>query len=252
MIQREMAKDQRLIAYVGKLSLEKGVHCLLTALPVVVARVPTVHLLVIGDGVAREPLEAMVTALSQGDFRNAARILTQTPTAPQEQPWLDPVIRFWEQVDRAEYLQEAVGLPEKVKFAGYLPHEVIAEILPDAELLVIPSLVKEAFPLVSLEALACGVLPMGTYHGGLMPVLDEIAATLKLSRNLIRVDRRPERMVADLAHKIVRLLQYLSAPGVQEQVACRCRALAIKKYDWERIVDRLEQVYAEAAQDVIG
>jgi len=246
------ARDQRLIAYVGKLSLEKGIHCLIAALPVIAARVPEVHLLVIGDGVARKPLEEMIAALSRGDFHNAARILAQTPTAPQEQSWLVPVSRFWEQVNEAEYLQEAVGLPQRVRFTGYLTHEAIAEVLPDAELLVIPSLVKEAFPLVSVEALACGVLPLGTYQGGLMPVLDEIAAALKLPGDLIQVDPRPETFVTDLADKIVRLLQHLTAPEVRERVACRCRALAIEKYDWERIVDRLERVYAEVSRGVVG
>jgi glycosyltransferase involved in cell wall biosynthesis len=229
--------------------LEKGVHCLIAALPEIAARASDVQLLAIGDGVARESLQTMVAALGRGDLSTVVRALAEVSTAPQEQPWLMPVTRFWEQVDQADYLVHAADLADRVQFTGYLPHEAIAAVLPQAHLLVIPSLVKEAFPLVSVEALACGVLPVGTYHGGLVPVLDEIAAVLQLPEDLIRIAPQPETFVAELAEKVVGALEYLAAPGVRKQVARRCRALAVEKYDWDRVVDRLERVYVEVGRD---
>ncbi|MFQ5854654.1 MAG: glycosyltransferase family 4 protein [Anaerolineae bacterium] len=235
------------MVYVGKLSLDKGVHCLIAALPEIAAWVPDVHLLVIGEGVAWSPLEKMVAALDRGDLEAAAQALAEAPTAPQEQSWLAPVTLFWEHVDEAAYraAARAACLGGRVTFAGHLPHADVARVLPAAEVLVIPSLVKEAFPLVSLEALACGVPPVGPYHGGLMPILDEIATALDPWGNLIRVDPRPEAFVADLAARVSRLLHHLSAPDIRDQTARRCRTIAVRNYDWDRVVKELEQVYRE-------
>ncbi len=239
----------RRVVYVGKLSLEKGVHCLIAALPEIVAECPDTHLSLIGEGVARESLEKMVKALGRGEMSAAARALAEVPAAPQEQPWLTPATLFWERVDKAAYQDtaRAADLANRVTFVGYLSHPTMAGVLPAAEVLVIPSLVKEAFPLVSLEALACGVLPVGPYHGGLMPILDEIAAELGPLGNLIRLDPRPEAFIADLIDKVSRLLQYLATPGIRQQVVRRCRSIAVRKYDWRHIVSRLEQVYCEVS-----
>ncbi|RME81922.1 MAG: glycosyltransferase [Caldilineae bacterium] len=237
---------RRTIAYLGKLSLEKGIHCLIAALPLVSARVPDAHLLVIGGGVARESLEDMVAALGRGDLAGAAEFLARAPTASQRPGWLRPLTRFWEQVDRPAYLEQAASLPRRVEFTGFVPHPHLAEVLSRAEMLVIPSLVKEAFPLVSLEALACGVLPMGTYQGGLVPVLDHISETLKLPIDLIKVDSREEVFVRDLGLKVAGLLEYLT-PEIRTQVASRCRELALQ-FDWKHVVARLEKLCVQATE----
>ncbi len=243
--------DEQVITYIGQLSLDKGVHCLIAALPAIAARVPGAHLLIIGEGVAQEALQKMVAALEEGDLHAATQALSQTAVILRGESWLTPVIRFWEHIDEAAYLTAArsTGLIRRVTFTGHLPHDTVARVLPEAELLVIPSLVKEAFPLVSVEALACGVLPLGPYQGGLMPLLDELTTILGLPDDLIRVDPRPETFVADLADKVVRLLRYLATPGIREQVTYQCRTLAVQKYDWERVVDQLERVYHEVGQD---
>ncbi len=237
----------RTVAFVGKLSLEKGVHCLIAALPAIVAAFPDAHLLIIGDGVARSSLERMLLSLDRGDLHAATQALAEAPTAAEEEAWIAPVTLFWEYVDRVTYqaAARAADLVSHVTFTGYLSHAEIAGILPDADLLVIPSLVKEAFPLVSLEALACGVPPAGPYRGGLIPILDEIAATLGPVADLIRLDPHPEAFVADLAHKVPGLLEYLSRPDVREDVARQCWAIAAGKYDWDRVVDRVESVYRD-------
>lgn len=235
------------VAYVGKLSLDKGVHCLIAALPAIVVQVPNVHLLLVGEGVAAASMSKMLLALEQGDLDAAAGALAQAAVSPQERPWMDPVTLFWTRVDQADYLAAArtADLTGRVVFAGYLFHEALAQVLPAVDLVVIPSLVKEAFPLVSLEALACGVLPVGPYWGGLMPILDEVAAVVEPLANLIRLDPRPEAFVADLADKVPRILQLLAVPGLREYVASKCRNLAVGRYEWDQVVEQLEQAYRE-------
>ena len=54
----------------------------------------------------------------------------------------------------------------------------MAELLPGAEALVMPSTFPEAFGMVAAEAAACGVLPVSAGHSGMLEVSRELAATL--------------------------------------------------------------------------
>ena len=51
--------------------------------------------------------------------------------------------------------------------------------------------------------------------------------------------------VADLADKVSRLLEHLAVPHTRQRVAQQCRAIVESSYDWDHIVDQLEQVYQE-------
>ncbi len=54
----------------------------------------------------------------------------------------------------------------------------VAELLPGAEALVMPSTFPEAFGMVAAEAAACGVLPVSAGHSGMREVSRQLAAAL--------------------------------------------------------------------------
>ncbi len=60
-------------------------------------------------------------------------------------------------------MTQALNLSDKVQFMGAM--EDMAAILPQADILLLPSL-HESFGLVTLEAIACGVVPIATSRGG--------------------------------------------------------------------------------------
>ena len=66
------ARD-RIVSYVGKLIVSKGVDLLLAAWPLVVARVPEARLMVVGFGTYREALERFVDALARATSTTRAR-----------------------------------------------------------------------------------------------------------------------------------------------------------------------------------
>ena len=70
----------RLVAYVGRLSHEKGVDVLLRAWPLLLARVPGTELLLAGDGPARPALEGLVLELG---LTRSVHLLGAV-TAPEE------------------------------------------------------------------------------------------------------------------------------------------------------------------------
>ena len=64
---------------------------------------------------------------------------------------------------------------DRVIFTGYLTHRELRYLFPCCDAAVFPSLVKEAGPLVFLEALASGAFPLGTYFGGMKASIDSVA-----------------------------------------------------------------------------
>jgi len=233
---------ERIIIYFGQLLLEKGVHCLIAAMPEILARWPEAKLLVVGDGVSRELLEFLVAVLDRGNIELAGRVL-----AAANGQFAEPVLSFFNALDLEDYRRKAreADLRQAVVFTGYLTRGELARLLPCAELSVIPSLVREAFPLVFVESLACGVLPVAPRFGGLTPALEELAGKLGPLGEEAGV-RYGEEMIHDLAERIPDLLSRLEEKSVRDRVIRLCRELAVRKYDWESIISRLEEIYKDS------
>lgn len=64
-------EKELVIGYVGRLSHEKGVEELVNALPLIIAKLPTVKLLIVGDGPLRQKIEAK---LSENNIRDSVLI----------------------------------------------------------------------------------------------------------------------------------------------------------------------------------
>ncbi|RMF31453.1 MAG: glycosyltransferase [Chloroflexi bacterium] len=232
------------IAYVGKISLDKGVHLLIAAMPEIVAQVPSAHLLLIGDGVVRPHMERMVTALDRGDLDGAARAIAASEGVPYPNRYIRYLSEFWASLNLDLYRQRAqqAGLTRRILFVGAQAPPDVAQLLRLADLGVVPSLVKEAFPLVSIEALSSGLLPVAPYTGGLRPILDQITLELGPIGRLARLDPSPERMGLELVERIPFLLDCVADPSQRAWISDRCRRIA-ERYDWQRVTREIEQVY---------
>ncbi len=68
------ASRERLVAFVGKLIVSKGVDLLIAAWPLVLERFPDARLLVVGFGSYREALERLIAVLTRGDLDAALEI----------------------------------------------------------------------------------------------------------------------------------------------------------------------------------
>jgi glycosyltransferase involved in cell wall biosynthesis len=174
-------REDRLITFVGKLIVSKGVDLLLAAWPLVLGRVANARLVMIGFGAYREGLEALAAALGAGDLARAREIAhagralegQAGPAAP-----LHHLLAFLDALhgeERERYISLAAGMSERIVLTGRLDHEELTEVLPACEALVVPSTFPEAFGMVAAEAAACGVLPISAAHSGLAEVSDALA-----------------------------------------------------------------------------
>ncbi|HEY2718556.1 MAG TPA: glycosyltransferase family 4 protein [Solirubrobacteraceae bacterium] len=235
----------RLVAFVGKLIVSKGVELLLAAWPLVLERVPEAKLVVVGFGAYREGLEALCAALQSGDLEQAraiaraGRSLEYAAVPGAEVSPARPLVHLLAFLDGLDgqalerYLAAARELRERVVLTGRLEHDELAELLPACEALVVPSTFPEAFGMVAAEAAACGVLPVSAGHSGLAEVSQTLARAV------------PEQVAGLLSFPVdddvveaiaACVIGWLSAePAVREQARTGLVETVRERWSWDGV-----------------
>jgi glycosyltransferase involved in cell wall biosynthesis len=124
------------------------------------------------------------------------------------------------------------GIANHVTFAGWLSQPACAEVLAQSDSLVLPSLLESGGAVV-LEAMAMGLPVIAADWGGPRDYLDSSCGIL------VPPACRPE-MVRDLTIAMAQLAQ---DPKLRQQLGAAGQALVYEKYDWERKVDRVMDLY---------
>jgi glycosyltransferase involved in cell wall biosynthesis len=171
---RELARldpdRERLVVFVGKLIVSKGVDLLAAAWPLVLRRVPDATLVIVGFGAYREGFERLLRALQEGD-EGALRELAEEGRALEGGPRA-PLRHLLAHLDRGG-VEPLADL--RVRVVGRLDHDELHELLPACDAQVVPSTFPEAFGMVAAEGAACGLLPISAAHSGLAEVTAQLA-----------------------------------------------------------------------------
>ena len=222
-------RRDRVVVYVGKLIASKGVELLLAAWPLVLARVPDVRLLVVGFGSFRGALEGLAGALARGDLEAARALRGEDGRAlPELAAFLDGL-----GAEAGSYRAAAAAVAGTVHWAGRLEHSELADVLPAADAMAMPSTFPEAFGMVAAEAAACGVLPVVAGHSGMVEVARALGAAVPPEVGpWLTFDVGPDA-VAQLADG---LASWLEAPAA---LRARTRAaivgVARERYSWDGV-----------------
>jgi len=120
------------------------------------------------------------------------------------------------------YLNEK-NLDDKVKLAGWIPHDELPDYLNELKLVVLPSY-TEGLPNTILEAMACGTPVLATPVGAIPDVIKDGETGFIMENN------SPEC----IAENIVRALAH---PNINE-ITKNARALIEEKYNYQAAVDR--------------
>ena len=241
----EWERDPVLL-YVGRLISTKGVHAVIAALPPLLERHPDLRLILVGHGPLREPLEVMVRALATGDralverIVAAGRALEGAPEGEGESTELTQAARFLDALRERGELESYYDAarrhvrPEHVIFTGYLTHRELRYLFPSTDVAIFPSVVKEAGPLVFLEAMASGAFPMGTYFGGMRASIDSVADAIPSEAvEAMKLSADPHRTVQDIVYNVP------AALAVDEAVKEALFRVARERYDWTGVAAKL-------------
>ncbi len=129
----------------------------------------------------------------------------------------------------AEMLARDLGIQDHVSFLGKQDH--VERLIPLAHLLLMPSEV-EAFGLAALEAMACGVPPIGTNGGGVPELITNgVDGFLEAAGD---VDAQAARAVA-----------LLTGDGLHGRMAAAARQTAVNRFSTESIIPLYEGYYEQ-------
>ncbi len=177
-IREYAAADGPRVIFVGKLIVSKGVDLLLAGWPLVHAENPGARLLIAGFGEFAAGLRHLFDALAGGDIAGARQVARLGRGLEGGEPASLPILSGFLEDPGAEYMRAAEAAAGSVSFAGRVEHDEVAELIPAAEALVMPSTFPEAFGMVAVEAAACGVLPVSAAHSGMQEVSRQLAPAL--------------------------------------------------------------------------
>lgn len=223
----------RIVSYVGKLIVSKGVDLLLAAWPLVVARVPEARLIVVGFGTYRETLGRFVDALRRGDLETLHEIARRGREFEGGPPGELKYLRAFLERAGEEWLIAAPAAAERIHFTGRIEHNDLPDLLPICEAQVMPSTFPESFGMVAVEAAACGVLPLSAGHSGMAEVSAMLAPALPEElRPLLSFEIGP-RAVDDIATKLVTWLTLDDAKRNCARLALANEA--VLHYSWENV-----------------
>jgi glycosyltransferase involved in cell wall biosynthesis len=238
-LERVRVGEDRVVAYVGKLIVSKGIDLLLAAWPLVLERVPAARLVVVGFGEYREACETLIAALGAGDL-DAVRDLARRGRAAEggEAGALRMLGAFLDRLEadpagRERYLGAARAMADRVVLTGRLEHAELAELLPACEAIVVPSTFPEAFGMVAAEAAACGVLPVSADHSGLAEVSHALAAEAPAEARDWLSFPLSEIAVEELAKRVT---GWLEAPAeVRERTRAALVSTVRERWSWEGV-----------------
>jgi glycosyltransferase involved in cell wall biosynthesis len=228
---------ERIVAYVGKLIVSKGVDVLIAAWPLVAREVPDARLVIVGFGGYRDGLERLLSALRERDLAEARAIAArgrELEGGPAgELSYLAAFLDALEGDARRAYLDAAPAAAAGVRFTGRLEHHDLPDLLPACVAQVVPSTFPEAFGMVAAEAAACGALPVSASHSGLAEVSETLAEALdEPLRPLLSFAPGPDA-IEELAAKLV---AWLNLPrDERERSSASVSALARRRFGWEGV-----------------
>lgn len=184
--------NKKVLLFVGRLIPIKGIHLLLEVLPLLIEHVPNAHLLIVG----------------------ASHYARQYDT---------PYIQHITALIRP--------LASHVTFTNYLSPQAVRKVYQAADIVVTPSIGKEAFCLVNVEATISGAPVITTNVGGIPEVI-----THGLNGFIVPTHEWHESFV----HYAIRLL---TDAELHETLSVNGRAHALERFAWHRNVHAYMQVY---------
>jgi glycosyltransferase involved in cell wall biosynthesis len=117
-----------------------------------------------------------------------------------------------------------------VKFWGQIPHKDVLKIISSSQCVVVPSVCGEAFPLVAVEAMACGAPVIASNFGGVVELINKSGGGITLD---------PDTPGA-FVEKINELAKH---PNSITRIGLAGRQYVKEKLDGKIITDELVAIY---------
>jgi glycosyltransferase involved in cell wall biosynthesis len=220
--------------YVGKLLVNKGLDLLVAAWPLVHREAGSdARLLLAGFGAYRSGLEELAEALGRGDL-DAARAIAEKGRAYEggDKAML-PILSSFLADPPDGYAEAARDSAGSIMVSGRLEHDEVSDVMPAAQVLVMPSTFPESFGMVAAEAAACGVPPVSADHSGMREVSRQLGEAVGPELAPVLSFEVGPDAVMEIAGRVARLLLL---PGDQRERTASALAERVGElWSWEGV-----------------
>ncbi len=238
------------VMFVGKYLWTKGIYLILFAIPQILKEYPKAQFVFVGFGPFREPAELIINAIARNKLDELKILLAEkSPILNGEEgsslPLIGALIKE-HQEEIESVVNSGVEIRNNITFTGIAAHKELVELIPAMNSLIAPSVFPEAFGMVAIEAMACGVYPVLTYQSAFTEISDEVID------NLEGYDLEIEKVILDrfasenIAKNIINYFSYtkeleeLNELGTFKAVL---RDVVLRNYSWEGIAQKYLKTY---------
>ena len=240
---------ENILLFVGALTFGKGLQSVITALPRILHNQPQTHMIIVGAGAYREVLEALVHAISSGNQSLLLELCARGQDLDRSEltgPWQDVHYFLSDPSNLSFILENGQTLGQHVHFLGRLDHSRLCHLFPCADFAIFPSVVPEAYPLVLMEALANGVLPIVSYFSGFRDGVDDLTPFLgEAITNKMKIPVDPVTRIEMVATNLTGLLADKSLRANTHKL----RQIAVENYDWKLRASQMVSAYQDLIED---
>jgi glycosyltransferase involved in cell wall biosynthesis len=191
------------------------------------------RLLFVGFGAYEDGLRELIAALERGDLEGAHTVAAQGRGLEGADPEPLSILSGFLEDPPEAYGEAARAAAGSMLIGGRLEHDEVADVMPAADTLAMPSTWPEAFGMVAAEAAASAVPPVSADHSGMREVAALLGAALE--PELARLLSFPvgPNAVTDLAD---RLGGWLDLAGDRRRTAGMTLAKRVAElWSWEGV-----------------
>jgi len=172
-----------------------------------------------------------VGGLDSAHYFKGLTVLFEALTKLEHKYWRLSIIGSGNLMANYKDQVEALGLSKKIKFLGRLDETTLIKTYQSSDIFILPSINRhEAFGLVLMEAMSCGIPVIASNLPGVRQVFrDGLDGLVAETGN-----------AQDLAEKIAELI---GSEPKRIAMGKSARSHAISKYSWEQVGDKLKKVF---------
>lgn len=238
------------ILFVGKYLWTKGIYLILLGIPDILTKYPNTKFVFVGFGPFREEAEILLNYLANKDIDGLKNFISSTPYFKNGDgdvyPLLNEILSE-KQADLEAQLSQVKGdLRENVIFTGIISHKHLVQLLPAVDVQIAPSVFPEAFGMVAIEAMACGVSPILTYQSAFKEIFDELQEQIKaynLDLNRVELDANASQNIAFNTLQFLKYQEQFKNEGKTDAYKQDLRRLVVENYSWEGIAQKYITVF---------
>jgi glycosyltransferase involved in cell wall biosynthesis len=238
------------ILFVGKYLWTKGIYLILLAIPEILVKHPKAKFIFVGFGPFREEAEILLNFLANKDLDGLKQFIQTTTYFKNNDgevyPLLNEILNNKQLVIENQIAQLDADLRDNVLFTGIISHKHLVQLLPAVDVQIAPSVFPEAFGMVAIEAMACGVSPILTYQSAFKEIFDELQEQIKgydIPLQQVNLDSDASQHIALNVNLYLESQSQFEREGKTSAYKEDLRRLVVENYSWEGIAVKYLKVF---------